>query len=465
MTATTKTLSVLHRGGVAPASDAAEQRLPLTYFDMFWLYFHPIERLFFYKHPCSVADFTDNIVPQLRNSLSQTLSHYLPLAGNLFRPLDSSMPELRYSSGDSVAVTFAEYSEAADFEYLTGNQAREADEFHLFVPQLPESTTDSESGCQKFPLLAIKVTLFPATGIVIGVTNHHVAGDASSIVGFLKAWSSTVKLGGEGDFEQLARNNALPFYDRSVIRDPTARAEIYWNQMRSIKLGESQPGSITPTNKVRETFILQKTDIEKLKKMVMEREPDSIHLSSFTVTLAYFWSCIDRTAAEAGEEIGDEELEYFGFAVDARGRADPPVPAAYFGNCVAFVVAESRHGVMRGEDGFFAAAKLVGELIRDKVNKKGELLSDADEWLTKYAPLLGRRVFGVAGSPKFDVYGVDFGWGKAAKYEAVSIDGDPNVSISLCKSREFEGGLELGVSMPKRAVEALAAVFYHGLKA
>lgn len=462
MTATTKTLSVLQRCSVVPASGAAEQRLPLTYFDMFWLYFHPIERLLFYQHPCSATDFIDNIVPHLKNSLSQTLSHYLPLAGNLLHPLDSGIPELRYSSGDSVSVTFAESSEPTRFNYLTRNHAREADEFHLFVPQLPESTTYSEY--KKIPLLAIQVTHFPEVGIVIGVTNHHVAGDASSIVGFLKAWSSTAKLGGEGEFDHLARNKALPFYDRSVIRDPTARAEIYWNQMRSYKLGESQPGAITPTNKVRATFILQKSDIEKLKKLVLDRQPDSIHLSSFTVTIAYFWSCVDRSSAEAGEEIGDDDTEFFGFAVDARGRVDPPLPAAYFGNCLGFVAVESRHGVIRGEDGFFVAAKLVGELIRDKVNKKGELLSDADEWLVKLAPLLSKRCFGVAGSPKFDVYGVDFGWGKAVKYEAVSIDADPNVSISLCKSRDFEGGLELGVSMPKRAMDAFAAVFNHGLK-
>ncbi|KAL1543446.1 phenolic glucoside malonyltransferase 1-like [Salvia divinorum] len=458
MTATTKSLSVLRRCTVAPASDAAEQSLPLNYFDMFWLYFHPIERLLFYKHPCSAADFMETIAPHLENSLSQTLRHYLPLAGNLFYPLDSGKPELRYLSGDSVAVTFAESNgAAADFDYLTGNHPREADDFHLFVPKLPESTADSGSGCKKFPLLAIQVTHFPAIGIAIGVSNHHVAGDASSIVGFLKAWSSTAKLGGEAEF-------APPFYDRSVLKDPTGRTEIYWNQMRSLKFGESQPGPITPTNKVRATFILQKTDIEKLKKQVMEREPDSIHLSSFTVTIAYFWSCIDRSTAEAGEQIGDEDTEFFGFAVDARSRTDPPLPAAYFGNCVGFVAAESRHGVIRGEGGFFTAAKLVGELIRDKVNKKGELLSDADEWLVKFGPLLTSRAFGVSGSPKFDVYGVDFGWGKAAKYEAVSIDGDPNVSISLCKSRDFEGGLELGVSLSKRAVDAFAAAFYHGLK-
>lgn len=369
------------------------------------------------------------------------------------------MPDLRYFSGDSVTVTFAESTETAKFSYLTGDDARAANDFHRFVPELPESRIDSESGYRMFPLLAIQVTLFPETGIAVGVTNHHVAGDASSIVGFIKAWSSVAKLGG-GD-EHLAETNALPFFDRSVIKDPTGRMNIYWNQMRAIKLGDSK--STTPTNKFRATFVLQKSDIEKLKNRVMERERGSIHhLSSFTVTIAYFWACIDQSAAEAGEVIGDDEEEFFGFAVDARSRQETAVPAAYFGNCLGFVVAQSTHGVMRGEEGFYVAAKLVGELIRDKVNKKGELLSDADEWLSKYGPLFGKRGFGVAGSPKFDIYGADFGWGKVAKFEAVSIDGDANASISLCKSREFEGGLEMGVSLPKTTLDAFAAAFYRG---
>ncbi|XP_047975666.1 phenolic glucoside malonyltransferase 1-like [Salvia hispanica] len=455
MTPTTKTLSILRRCSVAPASDAPEQRLPLTYFDILWIFFHPIKRLLFYKHPCSAADFTETIAPNLESSLSQTLRHYLPLAGNLLCPLDSGMPELRYFSGDSVAVTFAESNgDPADFDYLTGNQPREADDFYLFVPKLPESTTDSESGCRKSPLLAIQVTHFPEIGIVIGVTNHHVAGDASSIFGFLKAWSLTAKLGGEAEF-------TLPFYDRSVLKDSTRRTEIYWNQMRALKLGESKPA----TNKVRATFVLQKTDIEKLKKLVMEKEPDSnsIHISSFTVTMAYFWWCADRSAAEAGDQIGDEVVEYFGLAVDARSRMDPPLPAAYFGNCVGFVAAGLRHGVIRGEEGFLAAAKAFGEVIRDKVNRKGELLSDADEWLVKFGPLLANRSFGVAGSPKLDMYGLDFGWGEAVKFESVSIDSD-NGTISVCKSRDFEGGIELGVAMSKRAVDALSDAFYHGLK-
>ncbi|GFP82287.1 malonyl-coenzyme:anthocyanin 5-o-glucoside-6'''-o-malonyltransferase [Phtheirospermum japonicum] len=110
-----------------------------------------------------------------------------------------------------------------------------------------------------------------------------------------------------------------------------------------------------------------------------------------------------------------------GSPVDGRQRLDPPLPAAYFGNCLPFVVAEIEHGFLRGEDGFSTAAKSIGDLIANKVNNKDELMREADEWLVKYGPLFRKRYVGVAGSPKFDLYDADFGW-------------ESRASTKLCRS-------------------------------
>ncbi|KAL0464674.1 UNVERIFIED_CONTAM: Malonyl-coenzyme:anthocyanin 5-O-glucoside-6'''-O-malonyltransferase [Sesamum latifolium] len=409
MATTSKRVTVQECCGVAPltaAGEAAEQSLPLTFFDVIWLYFHPIQRLLFYPSTFSTTDFLEIIVPNLKKSLSQTLTNYLPLAGNLIHPMNSDMPEFRYVPGDSVSMTFAEASEDFDFDYLTGNQVRDSDEFYAFAPDLPEPKTDSELGLKIIPVLAIQVTLFPGTGICIGIINHHAIGDASSIVGFIKAWSRAAKL---GENQQLSpENQSLPFYDRSAIKDPSGRANIFWNQMRISPL--ASPHSKLPTNRVRATFILRKDDIQILKNLALSGEPGPIHLSSFTVTTAYVWSCLAKSAAESEEVVDDNEPEYFGFAVDTRHRMESPVPATYFGNCVAIAVVESTHGLLRGRDGFVAAVKSVGELITNKANNKDKILRDADDWLVKYGPLMGKRLFGVAGSPKFDLYDTDFGW-------------------------------------------------------
>ncbi|KAG8388578.1 hypothetical protein BUALT_Bualt02G0139900 [Buddleja alternifolia] len=75
--------------------------------------------------------------------------------------------------------------------------------------------------------------------------------------------------------------------------------------------------------------------------------------------------------------------------------------------------------------------------------------------------MIGKRVFGVAGSPRLYSYGADYGWGSVKKYEVVSIDSDG--SISLGKSRELKGSLEIGLSMTKVKMDALAAIFDQGL--
>ncbi|XP_057807429.1 malonyl-coenzyme:anthocyanin 5-O-glucoside-6'''-O-malonyltransferase-like [Salvia miltiorrhiza] len=455
------TATILERCRVAPPLEgaaAAEQILPLTFFDMPWLYFHPIHRLLFYKFPCSKTHFLETIVPNFKYSLSQTLKHFFPVAGSCIYPLNSEkIPELRYVPGDSVSVTIAEASEAHDLNRLTGNQPRVADEFYAFFSELPQPERSPESEFDKIPLFTAQITLFPDAGVCVGFNNHHIVGDASSIVSFIKAWCSVAKLGSDDEFS--SSSDSLPLYDRSVVSDQSGLLNHYWNQMSTSKV-LSLPLKF-PLNKVRATYILQKRDVQKLRDFVQSKKPHLTHLSSFTITSAYVWTSLVKSAAESGDKVADDEPEYFAFAVDSRQRMDPPVPAAYFGNCVGMAVAISTHAELKGGDGFLIAVELIGDVIGNKVNKKGELLRDADEWLSKFGGMIGKRMFGVAGSPKFDLYDADFGWGNPNKFESVSIDGDG--SMSLCKSREFDGGLEIGMSLSKEKMDAFANIFSDGL--
>ncbi|XP_073147126.1 malonyl-coenzyme:anthocyanin 5-O-glucoside-6'''-O-malonyltransferase-like [Henckelia pumila] len=438
----------------ATADSAAEQRLSVTFFDMPWLNFHSIRRLLFYQFPCSKSHFLETIVPNLTKSLSKTLKNYLPLAGNLLYPLNSGMPEFRHVPGDSVPVTIAESNEASDFNHLTGNQSKIADEFYPFVPDLPEPGIDSESGFKIIPLIAVQITLFPGSGICIGFSNHHSIGDASSIVRFMKAWSTVCRLG--GDEELWAQSVPFPFYDRSVIKDPLGLKGIFWDQLENMKM-EAAPLTF-PTNLIRATYVLQKNDIQKLKNLALFKNPDSPHVSSFTVTAACVWTCLVKSAAEAGEEVDPDEPEHFAFAVDVRARLNPPVSSDYFGNCLALAKTAAAHRRLKEADGFFTAVKLIGDVISNKVNNRDEILRDVDTWFTDYIPLFGKRLFSVAGSPKFNFYDMDFGWGNPKKQEAVSIDGGP--SMSLSRSRDHEGGLEIGLSLPKVKMDAFATFFH-----
>lgn len=436
----------------APGEVTHELTLPLTFFDIPWLYFHPIQRLLFYEFPFSKTYFLETIVPNLKDSLSFTLKHYIPLASNIVYPASNEKPFFRHVMGDSLSVTIAESNE--NFDYLIANYARDADQFYPFVPQLPPPK--EEPGYKTFPVFCLQVTLFPNHGVCIGFTNHHCVGDASSIVGFIKAWASISKFGGDS---QLIDAKSLPLFDRHVVKDPRGIGDLYWNQLKNLSL--QFPSLHLPTNKVRATYILHQADIEKLKYSVLARKPDLVQPSSFVVTTAYVWTCLVKSWQASGKEVDADELEYFGFAVDCRGRMNPPVPARYFGNCLGALIVKIKHQELMANEGFFIAAEAIAEIIRMKVNNKDEIVKVAENLLEDFSGIIGKRILSVAGSPKFDLYDTDYGWGRPKKLEAVSIDGSG--SMSLCKSRDTEGSLEIGLSLPKKEMDAFAAIFASGL--
>ncbi|KAK6134768.1 hypothetical protein DH2020_031502 [Rehmannia glutinosa] len=445
-----------------PPGGAAELSVPLTFFDIRWLHFQPIYRLLFYDHPCSKAYFLETLVPKLKQSLSLTLKHYLPLLGNLLYPLNTNndeKPVFRYVAGDSVLLKIAVSSN--DFDELIGNHARDADQFYEFVPELPP--VKNEPFYKKVPVIALQVTLFPGRGICICYAFHHSLGDASSILGFMRTWALISRFGGDDELilTKQGDNSSLPIFDRSVIKDPLGIDTIFWKEIRDEPLKSwSFP---LPTNRVRATFILHQADIKNLKDLVLAKKPGLVQVSSFVVTTSYVWSCFVKSGEAAGEEVDEKVLEFFIFAVDVRARINPLVPANYFGNCISYGMAKIEHKRLVGEEGLVIAAEAIAEDIKNRVNNKDQVLKGAENWMSDIKKSSGIRVLGVAGSPKFDLASADFGWGRAKKTEVLSIDGE-KYSMSLCKSTDSDGGLEVGLSLPKERMDAFAAIFADGLR-
>ncbi|KAL3509529.1 hypothetical protein ACH5RR_028930 [Cinchona calisaya] len=451
-------VSVLEKCLVAPPPNTVQEKsVPLTFFDLPFLHCPLIHHIFFCNYSHSTSHFTSEVIPKLKDSLSLTLKHYFPLAGHLMVPCDSSKPKIYYTDGDSVSLAIMESNQ--DFSYLTSNIARNCDEFYPLVPKLPPSVSQP-SGTILAPLLAVQVTLFPSTGISVGFTFQRVPADGSSFHGFIRSWAEILKCGND---EALIASETLPHYDRSLINDPNALESIFWNQIRKKKFEGAQP-LYAPANNVRATFIMHQSDVQRLKKMVSEKCPKLSHVTTFTVTCAYIWTCMIKSRKASGEEIKENDLEHFMFGADCRSLMVPPVPPNYFGNCLVYcIITEKTTQLMQEEEGFFIASKLMGEAIRDKLhdNKKDGFLNGAEKWVTEFEGLNPERLVGVAGSPKFAVYDMDFGWGKPEKSEVVSIDASGSISLNEC--RDFKGDLEVGLSFPKIKMEAFATIFANGL--
>ncbi|CAK9135034.1 unnamed protein product [Ilex paraguariensis] len=456
--ATNQKLTVLEHCSVAPPpGTVVEKSLPLTFFDILWLSFSHIQRLIFYEFPCSKTHFMETLIPNLKDSLSLALKHFFPLAGHLVLSSSSSKPQIRYEEGDSVSLTFSESeSESESFSDFIGNHPRKAMDFHPFVPQLPLVTKSSDSF--RVPVFSLQVTLFPNKGLCVGLTNHHAVGDANSIFNFMKAWALITRCGGDGPF--LA-GGSQPIFDRTLIKDPKGLDSIFLSQ-----LGTTIPVQQVPTNsdKFRATFIMSRTNIQRLKSLVMAKRPGLVHVSTFTVICAYIWVCMVKSKAAIGEEGDEDEPYHFICTGDTRARLDPPIPASYFGNCIfAACIAAVNCKKLAGDEGFIFAVEAIGEDIRERLYNEEGMLKNAETFLLDVKEINWdwERTVGVAGSPKFNYYDIDFGWGKPKKFEFVSIDITGAMSLNGC--RDLDGGIEVGLSLPKAQMDAFAASFAEGL--
>ncbi|KAI7756598.1 hypothetical protein M8C21_032369 [Ambrosia artemisiifolia] len=338
--------------------------LPLTFSDIAWFAFpDPVHTLFFYDHPITQTIFIETIVPTLKQSLSITLQHFFPFVGKLaIFPTSTRIPEIRYVEGDSVAVTFAESD--LDFNYITGNHPRECHKFYHLIPLLGSTTKVSDY--ITIPVFAVQVTLFPNHGIFIGMTNHHNLCDASTRFCFLKAWTSIAQSGGSD--EPFLANGTLPIYDR-LLKYPKIDESFVKNaNVETFDEEYKLPRLSGPTNEVRATFILTRTKINGLKKLVSTQLPTLAYVSSFTVACAYIWSCATK--------VEKDELAAFIFVIDGRSRLDPPIPAAYLGNCVMPCFTLARTTILKSKEGFVTAAKLIGQNLHKMLSDKDGIVKD-----------------------------------------------------------------------------------------
>lgn len=421
--------------------------LPLTFLDLFWLRFPPTNRIHFYQSPISTATFFDSVIPKLKNSLSLTLSHFLPLTGNLIWPESSYTPLIHYVQSDGVSFTVAESD--ADFHCVSSTDFRDPTATHPLVPKLAVSA-------ERVSVLALQVTLFPNHGFSIGITTHHGVVDGKISTTFMKTWAQICKIEGQassGQFPDLKLS-----YDRSSLKDFNGLEPIYVEYClrkggRSLLIHQELN---TPPDSVRGTFELARADIEKLREFVKlefgKKNEAPVHLSTFSLTCAYVWTCLVRA-----EEVS-LDVVVLSFSVDCRFRLEPPIPE-YFGTCLGMRVAIAETKSILGKGGFLEAVKTISEAI--KSIDEG-VLKGAENWFPEKNTLPPCRIYSLGGSPRFGVYGSDFGWGTPTKVDMTGVD--RGGSISLSDRRDGDGGVEIGFVMKKDLMEAFAALFAKGLE-
>ncbi|GJN25509.1 hypothetical protein PR202_gb13344 [Eleusine coracana subsp. coracana] len=434
-----------------PAPPEEETSLPLTFFDIFWLDSPPVERLFLY--PLAPDADADAIISTLKSSLSHAITAFYPLAGRIRpTPATPTQYELHYRPGvDGVAFTVAESDHHLDLAALTtAADARAVATIEQLLPPLPDDGA----------VLALQATVLAGgRGVALGVTVHHAACDGAASTHFLHSWAAAE--------EEGVPLPAPPVVDRSVVRDPRGGGgglyEVFYegrptkDEMEFVKMAPDQ---------LLATFVLSRTDLQRVKDAVAA-EAARRHVappprcSSLVATLGLVWSCYHRAKKVAAGSNDDEGPTCLLFPVDHRSRMSPPVPEKYLGNCVgpALAIASKRDLTQPGTGGVFAACAAVAAGIQEAVTEIGTPAMDA--WMEKVREA-GKTmgVLSVAGSPRFRVYDLDFGFGRPAKVDIVSVARTGAVAVAESRDGgQNGGGMEVGVSLQPDGMDRFRECF------
>jgi hypothetical protein len=425
--------------------------LPLSVFDFPALMFNNIytfKRLFFYAYPQTLHQFTQTIIPSLKSSLSITLQHFYPLVSNLILTPPPGKPYFQFTEGNYVSFTVAQYS--GDFDYVSSNQIKEVRLLHSFAPELP-STRVSPDGTSVDFLLAVQITLFPDQGICIGVGFNHTVADGRTLHYFMKSWASVCRSNGVVEIDKFL----MPSFDRDSIEDP------YQTESKLLKMwhehdSSSKEGEIlTHDDRVRSTFVLKRSQLEKLKQSISNNY-GIVHLTSFIVTCSFVWGCLIKSQESSTDNEGKDKVCRILVPVDLRNRIKR-IPMTYFGNCLTFIHADVKRSELMEQNGIFFAARAIENCIKE-FECTGAWRT-IDNWALPFDQQAFKSciLLSVAGSPKFDVYKTDFGWGLPNIAEALHI-GSRN-SISLAECRDGDGGIEIGLELKRKEMEAFTQHF------
>lgn len=184
----------------------SETSLPLTFYDILWLHAPPVQRVLFYRLAPN-AD-VDAILATLRDSLSQALAAFFPLAGKVrLAPRAANRYELHYRPGDAVDFTVAEYD--GDVGILATDEPREVSKLAPLAPPLPAGGA----------VLALQATVLRSTaapecgGLALGVSVHHAGCDGAASTHFLHTCAAAATCASQPP-------PPPPVIDRSLISDP-----------------------------------------------------------------------------------------------------------------------------------------------------------------------------------------------------------------------------------------------------
>ncbi|KAJ4966507.1 hypothetical protein NE237_018356 [Protea cynaroides] len=421
-------------------SEESKQRFHLTPWDLSLLSAHYIQTGLLFSKPIATNDPSITIIDNLKDSLSRTLVQFLPLAGHLVTHKQEDPPSYSISiSLDCKNTPGVEFMHAVA-DVTTSDILSPIDVPPIVQSFFPLDKAVNHDG-HTLPLLAVQVTEI-LDGIFIACSFNHVVGDGVSYWNFFNAWAEICRtINGKQDHISCPPILQRWFLDGHgpIINLPFSHHDEFIDRYR-------------PPVVLRERYFhFSSQSIARLKAKA-NTEDNTSTISSFQALSALVWRCVTRSR----RRLSSHQKTSCRFAINNRSRLNPPLSPDYFGNCVQPAGADATVGEVLNH-GFGWAARLLHDAVSGHSDSK--VRESLEAWMRSPLIYQFRKHFDPSSimmgcSPRFNMYGCDFGWGKAEAVRSGSankFDG----KVSLYPGREGGGSVDLEVNLPAESMTAL----------
>ncbi|OIT02968.1 PREDICTED: uncharacterized acetyltransferase At3g50280-like [Nicotiana attenuata] len=439
---------------IFPSKKSSIPDLKLSVSDLPMLSVHYIQKGCLFTRP---SFSITHLISLLKLSLSQTLTHFPPLAGRLLTDQDGYV----YISCNDAGV---------DFVHATATNIFIRDVIgFLDVPDhvkefFPFDRTVSYQG-HFSPLLAVQVTEL-ADGVFIGCAVNHSVTDGTSFWNFFNTFAEVSRSVKRITRQPNFTRNSI-FISNAVLKLPANGPEVTFNVDAPLRerifsfSRESIQRLKAKTNNQKWNFDEEINIVELMAKQsndpliqLSRTEKAAVNstaeISSFQSLCALLWRAVTRA-----RKFPSSKMTTFRMAVNCRHRLQSKLDPLYFGNAIQSIPTYTSAGDVLSHDLHWCAEQLNKNV---KAHDNVMVRKFVEDWEKdpRCFPLgnFDGAMLTMGSSPRFPMYDNDFGWGRPVAIRsgrANKFDG----KISAFPGREGGGSVDLEVVLSPETMNGL----------
>uniref|UniRef100_A0A2P2JHS2 Uncharacterized protein MANES_06G151000 n=2 Tax=Rhizophora mucronata TaxID=61149 RepID=A0A2P2JHS2_RHIMU len=422
-------VKIIGKANVKPKKKLGRRECQLVTFDLPYLAFFYNQKLLLYK-----GNGFEDMVEKLKDGLGLVLEDFYQLAGKLGKDEDGVFMVEYDDEMDGVEVLEA-IAEGISVDDLTVE-----DGTTTMRELLPYNGILNLEGLHR-PLLAVQLTKLK-DGLAMGCAFNHAVLDGMSTWHFMSSWAEICS--------GAPSISIQPFIDRTKARNTRVKLDpLLPSDPHCASNGEVKSGPPPLREKV---FKFSRAALDKIKSKVNSGPPPdgARPFSTFQSLGVHVWRHVTQA-----RELKPEDYTVFTVFADCRKRVDPPMPESYFGNLIQAIFTVTAAGLLIMNPPQHGAS-----MIQKAIDMHDAKAIDARNKEWEAAPKIfqyqdaGVNCVAVGSSPRFQVYEVDFGWGKPEAVRS-GLNNRFDGMLYLYPGKSGGGSIDVEISLEAGAMEKL----------